>query len=188
METDHNSAVREYLQRELAQLWQSAPAGLSSRSNLTLGDIIADGDLLLPQLWNFISPATRRNTMSGNIVPTVSQELKRKSAIVILGEAGVGKSLTLVRLFASQADKYLQDPDNELLPILVHCDSVQIDQVQQTRDYIADSVGQVETLLRSVPLDIGSIHELIGGKRLLLLLDGLDELPGSHDLVHSHER
>jgi|GEM_PF-311242 len=176
-----DDALGEYLSKEISGVRESAPAGLSAQSNVTLGDIIGDDGLLLPQRWKFWRPANHGKHSLGNVLDPITNQLSRSGSVVILGEAGVGKSLTLARLFASTAKRYFRNPNGALVPVLVHLDSINFGRGRVDLSSIGAMISKLRLLFKRIPVDWAIFSRAAEEGHLLLLLDGLDELPGSQD-------
>lgn len=103
-------------------------------------------------------------TISDATVEALENESKY---IIIQGTGGIGKSMFLTHLFLSSADKY---DCTGRLPIMV-----------SLKDYRETTVGIVDLLWKAVKeydssVSQKSIIEMLEDKRLILLLDGLDEI------------
>ena len=107
---------------------------------------------------------------------TLSQALQNNVHLAIIGQPGVGKTVALAYL-ASLVARH--EPDAEQLadyfPILIHILDLSLDDTQNPLENLINAVcNQASLLLQSrVP---GFIRSTVKQGKVLLLLDGLDEL------------
>jgi septin family protein len=101
-----------------------------------------------------------------------------KNVLVILGDYGTGKTTFLKKIFSQKAEAYLNDPINNRIPILIYL-----------RDYQkATSIGSlIEDYLRDFGLEYNSFRKFVREGRILLLLDGFDEMSGDMRRVVSFQ-
>jgi energy-coupling factor transporter ATP-binding protein EcfA2 len=87
--------------------------------------------------------------------------------ILLVGQPGSGKSTTLERLLWQQAKAALEDRAVKI-PVLI-----------ELRSYQHSTLACIEAFFAEYGLDLspGQIEELLAEKKLLLLVDGLNELP-----------
>lgn len=88
--------------------------------------------------------------------------------LAIVGIPGAGKTVTLMSLARDLASEAITDPGRPI-PLLVSAASWQ--------DGAATEGGLAPWLAREVPMLADSMADLIGSQKMILLVDGLDELP-----------
>jgi len=93
--------------------------------------------------------------------------------VLLLGRPGSGKSTALVRLLVATAEQGLQNPQ-KLIPVLV-----QLRQYKPSGTQESGVLYLIQDFLETYGmfLELTNIKKLLFGKRFLLLVDGLNELP-----------
>ena len=97
--------------------------------------------------------------------------------LLLLGEPGAGKTVTLMAMARTAIDRRLLDP-SQPLPILAPIATWNMEKRQQFDEWL----GQVVPVLKN------DIKDLMAHGKLMLLLDGLDELGGERDDPLTHKR
>ena len=88
--------------------------------------------------------------------------------LAIVGPPGSGKTIALMALARDLASEAITDPDRPL-PLLVSAASWEADGIAQP--------GLIAWLAREMPILADAIPDLIRSRQVILLVDGLDELP-----------
>lgn len=107
--------------------------------------------------------------ISNATIPTLESISKH---IIIEGTGGIGKSMLLTHLFLSSADNVLKE-EFDKIPVFI-----------SLKDYKEPIVNMAEFILSVVHsfvpiIDISHVLELLERKKIILLLDGLDEITSS---------
>ena len=89
--------------------------------------------------------------------------------VLLMGKAGSGKSTTLQKLLLVKAKEVL-DKQNTLIPVLIEFRSWKTSVIDLIKDFFRK---------RKLRLDIQTIDDLLLDGRLLLLVDGINELPSN---------
>ena len=101
----------------------------------------------------------------------ITSEVNEETGLAVLGGYGLGKSSLAKRLASDQAQRYLRDPENERLPILLPLGHV----VHETE--LAGLFGKHFTSRYSLEgYSYKSLMQLNLAGRLLIILDGFDEM------------
>jgi hypothetical protein len=96
--------------------------------------------------------------------------------VLLIGEPGIGKSLTISRIFESLTSEYASDPRKNRLPVFVHLGDVNL--VEDESDATTRSGGILSVVARLLGLSRTHVERWINEGRLITLLDGLDEAAG----------
>ncbi|GEM_PF-3015325 len=97
--------------------------------------------------------------------------------LLLLGDPGAGKTVTLMAMARTAIDRRLLDP-TQPLPILAPIATWNMQKRQEFNEWL----GQVVPVLKN------DIDDLLVNGQLILLLDGLDELGGERDDPMTHKR
>lgn len=127
----------------------------------------------LPRMLKYISLTAKKTegTSIGNLDKYLLKWLKGEgNHITLLGNYGTGKSTTLKHIMNIQAQKYLDDPDNERIPIFIELKGFR--QAPKSRQLITD------ILVNEFSLNINyrKFQELNEKGKFLIILDGFDEM------------
>ncbi len=158
-------ALAEYLQRQRNLLADALAPGSSS---LRVGDIIGDERLFIPLPWT----SSQGVTSSRNLVEYLVEALLRGQRLLLLGDAGQGKTTVLKQVFAGLADRFLANPSHQYpFPLYL-----------PLREF-ASFTGNTFDLLWSqlsddFPLSYEQFVALVRKKLVVFLLDGFDEIRG----------
>lgn len=102
-----------------------------------------------------------------------------RNRLAIVGPPGSGKTIALMALARDLASEAITDSDRPL-PLLVSAASWKADGTTRT--------GLIAWLSREVPALANAIPDLIRSRQVILLVDGLDELPHSTQELEEAER
>lgn len=127
----------------------------------------------IPRLVKYISLTARKsnNINVGNLDKYLLKWLKESgNHITLLGNYGTGKSTTLKHLMYVQAQKYLENPDDERIPIFIELKGFR--QAPKSRQLITDIL--VNDF--GVNINYRKFQELNEKGKFLIILDGFDEM------------
>ena len=161
--------LRNYLAREKEHLLGDRAAGFR---NLFVRDTVAS-DLYISPPWKDAAGKLRTDDLCEHVVARLANPATRR--ILILGNPGQGKSTLLKRAFMVLADRFLAG-DSSLLPICLP--------LRNCGDAMSEEFGTREwlwKLLRNdsatpIPLDFEQFSSFLASERVVLLLDGFDEI------------
>lgn len=124
-----------------------------------------DSDLLVKR--RFKNYDRREKAKNNQEIVSLSEAfVTHQYRLLLLGEPGVGKTVSLLEFALEQLDKLWHEP-RALLPVFVSIRTWNFTKEETIIDWLA----------RTTPLDKNIIETKIKQKEILLLLDGLDELP-----------
>ncbi|BAY89809.1 MULTISPECIES: protein kinase domain-containing protein [unclassified Tolypothrix] len=139
-----------------------------------------DGYIYPPEPWKLFSPEPPSEETPHILTPDdikVIQFFDWHHTLLILGEAGVGKTVTLLELARELIDRVEQDI-SQPLPIIFKLSSWNIKKgginTWFRNQSIADWIIQEFTIIYNIPQE--NSKKWIDNKRIILLLDGLDEV------------
>ncbi|HEV2891115.1 MAG TPA: NACHT domain-containing protein [Frankiaceae bacterium] len=163
-----------YVKARLAASEADLPAGVSETSDIRMRDYFDDDSLYVAPT---VAVKKGRPEIAGRNLPReLARELREGRRILLLGEPGVGKTLASRLVYRQMARAFIEDPRSAPVPITVA--------LRDVRDVIAagaDGDGLATTLHGALgkkpPLGVARIAMLLRQSRLVLVLDGLDELP-----------
>lgn len=168
---DREAEARSLLVRQLPVRWEQVQSGAP-------GSLLQRSGREILQRFRIPGILGRKKFKGQNV------ELARKlrsvpgERVVVLGEAGSGKSVLMVRLVLGLLD--IRKNDGGPVPVLVSAASWD-PQRQSMRDWLVDQLITDYPALATVPRppsDVGTLAEALLGQNLVMpVLDGLDELP-----------
>src|SRR5579884_112663 len=137
-------------------------------TNTRVGDIIGINGFFIPPHWEML----QGTAVSTSLIEQLINALTANQRILLLGEAGQGKTTVLKHVFALMADRFIKTTDNAaLLPLYVPLKE------------ISSFVGNpIEILWSQVcddfPLSFDDFSLLTRNNRIIFLFDGFDEIKG----------
>lgn len=166
-------ALAQYVQQQRLRLFQAMAAGATA---LHVGEIIGHGNLFIPPPWKLL----HGTTPSQNLTDYLMEALLQKRRMLLLGEAGQGKTTILKLVFTRLADCFLKD-SSSLLPIYV-----------PLREHSSFSESAIDILWMHVgeefPLPYEEFVSLLRGNQIVFLFDGFDEMRGEITQRSMNER
>ncbi len=156
-------ALAQYVQQQRLRLFQAMAPGATA---LRVGEIIGHGNLFIPPPWKPL----HGSTASQNLIDYLIEALLQNQRVLLLGDAGQGKTTTLKLVFTRLADCFLSDSSSPL-PVYI-----------PLREYASFSENALDILWEHVreefPLSYEVFTSLVRNKRVVFLFDGFDEIPG----------
>jgi hypothetical protein len=155
--------------------WEpAAPDLVESRNYLTLAALAGPGDGRRAPTW---ARRPRKVSGSGHGLAAVLQRVPNRR-LIVLGEKGSGKTVLLIRLALDLLnDRQAGDPVPVILPLASWDPTRELSEwviSRLTLDYPGLKI-QVKSSTRTC-----SLAEALLDKHILLILDGLDEIPEEH--------
>lgn len=154
-----------YLQRQHARLLDAPVAG---STHLRVRDIIGDQGLFISPPWRDV----QGTVFSSHLLHHVLDALESGEQILLLGDAGQGKTTILKHVFAHLADTFLRSSSHEaLFPLYI-----------PLRD-LSSLTGTIPDILwkyigEDFPLSLEDFAVFVRQHQIVLLLDGFDEIQG----------
>ncbi|MEM7582838.1 MAG: winged helix-turn-helix domain-containing protein [Acidobacteriota bacterium] len=167
-----DSAARLLLPRvERTWIEQALAQSLEGRDPLTVPLGLRPD--LVAHPWGKLRPAEAPAPGEAELTaePLLASFERLQRAVLLLGDAGSGKTVALLRLAEQALERARQTP-SEPVPVILHLASWK-DRSQPFEAWIADEIHSRYYLPRA------DVHDWISSNRLLLLLDGLDEVEAS---------
>lgn len=160
-----HETLAAYLQQQRANLLDTPAPGAA---HLRMRDIVEAGGLFIPPPWKQCSGATRTEDVAEYLIDAISQG----GRVLLLGEAGQGKTTVLKRAFTLMTDRFLLDPrETARIPLYV-----------PLREIAAFARDPIEILWEGVsgtlPLPFEHFAALVYTNRVIFLFDGFDEIRG----------
>lgn len=160
-----HGALAEYLERQQLQLLNALVPG---SMNLRVGDVVSQKGLFIPPPWEELqgmSPIT-------NLIEYLIEALIAGERILLLGDAGQGKTTILKYIFTLMVDGYLDKLHNSIpIPIYI-----------PLREFSFREGSGLEALwnylAEDFPLSFEDFGTLVRNGRIVFLFDGFDEIKG----------
>jgi hypothetical protein len=161
-------AIRAYLLGPELGPSRYLPVGPTT-TGTPVGNILDKRSLHVPQRWHRLAnPIQSENE---DLAEVVTRVLAEGGKVLILGEPGIGKSLTISRIFQSLSQEYIRQPKGKSLPVLVHLGDVGLLE-SNTDDH---TIGLFAVTARLLSLPLSEVNHMASHQSLATLLDGLDE-------------
>lgn len=162
------------------------PAGVSAASGIRLRDFVARESLYVEPSVDVV----KGDLSLGELLPSrVAAVLRQRKRVLLLGEPGVGKTLTCRLVHHTLATGYIRDPSNAPLPLHVRLGDLR--EAFDTADGLADVTDNslIAATLHVVvglseTLPVHRLQMLLDQRSVVLILDGLDELPGERGAMN----
>jgi transcriptional regulator with XRE-family HTH domain len=172
-ELSFHERLVQYLDYQQARLCDSLASG---SMYLRVGDIIGTGGLFVPPPWEGTIEADPNDSLSESLTDLLCQ----RQSILLLGEAGQGKSTILKQVFVLLSLQFKRD---RTLPFPVYI---------TLREIVAVTGNALDILWEQVsvdfPLEYDDFLQLARNKRIVFLYDGFDEMRGSITQQSVNER
>ena len=156
-------ALVRYLEQQLHRLTSALAPGTTT---LRVGEVIEVGSLFIPPPWKLLHGPMPVQPLMDYLVEMLTQGHR----LLLLGDAGQGKTTVLKLVFARLAGRFLSDPSSPL-PVYV-----------PLREYASFTGNALDILWEHVreefPLSYGVFTSLVRNRRVVFLFDGFDEIPG----------
>jgi len=131
--------------------------------------------LRVKQTWDsddsaIVSAQFGRNAAEGNALDVITRVFKVNGRLLIVGEPGSGKTVLLLKLAIRLLDELpANNPDSGLVPVVFNLSS-------WSEQYALFGDWLNAVLVSGYGLSKGFASELLSKQKIILLLDGLDEL------------
>jgi hypothetical protein len=147
-------------------------------TNLWVRDIIGYDGLFIPPPWEMLQGTTD----SSDLIAFLIDGLMQNQRILLLGEAGQGKTTVLKQVFTLMVDRFLEDTDNVApLPLYI-----------PLREIASLAGNPIEILWAYVhdefPLPFEDFTTLVRNNHIVFLFDGFDEIKGELTQPSINER
>lgn len=171
--------LRRYFRARLTAMTGQLPAGMPPMGDggITLGDFDR-----LPGL--FAEPDVERSgapaPAATGVVDWLATEVAAAGSVLVLGDPGVGKTLLCELTHYELVRRFVADPKKERVPWLLRL--VEVGELLRAgtdtaqRRLVATALAAHTADNEAVPLAAERIDQLLRSDRMILLLDGLDEL------------
>lgn len=157
------NALAQYVQQQRFRLFQAMAPGATA---LRVGEIIGQDNLFIPPPWKLLHSATP----SQNLTSYLIEALLQKRRILLLGEAGQGKTTILKLVFTRLADCFLEDSSSPIpiyIPLREHSSFA-----ESAIDILWMHMGE------EFPLPYEEFVSLLRNNQIAFLFDGFDEMRG----------
>lgn len=141
----------------------------SGSRSLRVRDVIYDSNLFIPPVWK---------DEGGSIVPEdlieyIVEVVREQKHLLLLGEAGHGKTIILKYVFSRLVGDFLQSSSGSSFLVPLYIPLREFSSLSgQPADVIWSHIGE------DFPLPYEEFEMLLKARRILLLLDGFDEIKG----------
>ncbi|MDQ2904419.1 MAG: NACHT domain-containing protein [Chloroflexota bacterium] len=169
-------ALCSYLQQQQIHILDAIAPG---STNLRVGDILSYTNLFIPPLWEVIHGTLPSET---SLINYLIDALIRDQRILLLGEAGQGKTTVLKQVFTLLTNQFLNTyPPTSPFPLYM-----------PLRDFSYTKGNAAELIWSHIseefPLAFEDFVLLLRNNQILFLFDGFDEIKGELTQTAINER
>lgn len=169
----HEQLVR-YMQHQQMRLCDSLTSG---SMHLRVGDVIGSNGLFVPPHWEGTIEANPSSDLCSKLMDLLCQ----RQSVLLLGEAGQGKTTLVKHLFVLLAERFTRDSAAPV-PIYISLRELMLSFVGNPLDVLWEQVGI------DFPLEYEDFISLARSRRILFLFDGFDEMRGEITQQSVNER
>ncbi len=168
-------SLARYLQRQQLDILNALAPG---STNLRVGDVVGQDGFFIPPPWEELQGIT---TLT-NLVEYVIDALMKGQRILLLGDAGQGKTTVLKQVFTLMVDRFLGDLHHTMpFPLYI-----------PLREFPFLTGNAIELLWKHIaeefPLSCEDFGSLVRNNRIVFLFDGFDEIKGELTQQFINER
>lgn len=124
------------------------------------------------------------NDKYGDTISMLLENISRSKNTLLIGKPGSGKSTSLKRLLIKLADHYVEGK-NQKLPVLI-----ELRRVGRQSSVDGESISVYKLIMSKLCEDKQQVRQLLKSGELVLLLDGLNEVPanskGLYDFISDY--
>ena len=168
-------ALASYLRQQQTHMLDALASG---STNLRMRDIVGEGGLFIPPLWEELQLITT----SMDVVKYLIDSLIKGQQVLLLGDAGQGKTTLLKQIFTLLVDQFLDQPQN-LTPLPFYI---------PLREFSSLAGNATDVLWKYIgddfPLSFETFTSLVRSKHIVFLFDGFDEIMGELTQQSINER
>ena len=162
---EYYQILANYLQQQYTQTLNSLVPG---STNLYVRDIINNNNLFIPPPWEML----QGTTVSTDLIIYLVDALIEGQRILLLGDAGQGKTTILKQIFYLLATRFFNKPEGVyLFPLYI-----------PLREFSSLAGNPLELLWNylhdELPLSFETFASLARNKQIVFLFDGFDEIKG----------
>jgi predicted NACHT family NTPase len=159
-------ALIKYLENEREGIFGALMPGFT---DLRVGDIVGSGDLFIPLPWKIYYGDNQSEDLVGFLIDSLSQD----NRVLLLGEAGQGKTTILKRVFTIMVNRFMTNHRGHKLSIPVYI---------PLREFTFSGTDEVQLLWahlrKNFPLAFEDFAFLTRNNQITFLFDGFDEIKG----------
>ncbi len=157
--------LANFIQRERIRIFNALAPG---STNLRVKDILNNDRLFISPPWEIL----QGNSPSTNLIEYLINTLIEGQSVLLLGEAGQGKTTILKQVFSRLAEKFLDRSDNATpFPLYI-----------PLRDFTSLTGNAIELLWTYIhdkfPLSFNEFTNLVKNNQIIFLFDSFDEIKG----------
>lgn len=149
---------------------------LDGRFDIPL-EVSQNWDVIKTQI---ISERFNKNASVGEAIKIISQIFEKKGRLLIVGNPGAGKTVLLLKLALKLLDN-ITDIENAKFPVVINLASWS-DEYKKFEDFL------IENLKNGYGLPIDFWSKLLQKRRIIFLLDGLDEVASNQTKTFAAEK
>lgn len=158
-----------YLKKERSDVILSIAPGSTS---ILMGDILENDELFIHLPWGYY----HGKIQSEELISYLTQVISQKKQILILGDAGQGKTIVMRRVFTQIADRFLQK-SSDIIPIYIS-----LRDITKFTDINDEPLLPLWKYLSNkqnpLPLSYFQFISLVRKNCIIFLFDGFDEING----------
>src|SRR5579884_582269 len=172
--TLHETIARYLEQQRVSMLNALAPGS----TNLRVRDIVGKDGLFITPSWKNLG----HGSSSKDLIEHLIESLIEGQRILLLGEAGQGKTTILKQVFSILVDRFINDTSSSMLiPLYVPLRAMEL----ASKNYLESLWSYLQ---EGFPLSFEEFTGLISNNQIVFLFDGFDEIQGELSQRSINER
>lgn len=173
LDSKERQTLDTFIRKERDDLFSTVIAG---STELLVGDVLTTNKLFLAPPW---AKYDSSDIQHQNLISHLEQQVANGKEVLLLGAPGQGKTIALKKLFTEINEDFLREK-RDFLALYIPLRNLRYLQNDSAKEQHLRLLWQYlnEDVRNPFPLPFGRFAQLVRNAKIILLLDGFDEIPG----------